>query len=116
VNAMALDPDGNTLATAGNDGTVILWDLTYPGRPRRLGQPLAHESSVHSVAFSPNGNTLGTGSSDATVLLWDLTGLNQLRGHAPERACSIAGRGLNDDEDEWARYIPGLAYRNTCPA
>jgi WD40 repeat protein len=68
------------------------------------------------VAFSPDGNILSTGSSDATVLLWDLTGLNQLRSLASERACSIAGRGLNDDEDEWDRYIPGLAYRNTCPA
>ncbi len=116
VNSMALDPDGNTLATAGNDGTVILWDLTDPARPRRLGQPLTHGSSVHSVAFSPDGNTLGTGGSDAAVLLWDLTGLNQLRSHAAERACSIAGRGLNDDEDEWTRYIPELAYRNTCPA
>ncbi len=73
-----------------------------------------HTSAVSSVAFSPDGRTLATASDDKTVIRWDLTGLNNLRDHATEQACSRTGRGL--DRDEWARYIPGLTYQNTCPA
>jgi len=49
---------------------------------------------------------------DGTVILWDLTGLNDLLDHAVERACSLTGRGL--DREEWARFIPGLPYQDTC--
>ncbi len=107
-------PDASILATASDDGTVILWDLADRARPRRLGQPLVGSANlVISVAFAADGRTLVTGSSDGTVILWDLTRLNDLRNHATERACSLAGRGL--DRTEWARYVRGLGYRNTCP-
>ena len=113
VYSVAFAPDGTTLATASTDGTVILWDLTDPAQPRRLGQPLTgHTSPVYSVAFAPDGTTLATGGDDETVILWDLTGLNDLMDHAVERACSITVRGL--DHEEWARYIEGLPYQDTC--
>ncbi|MGH3825571.1 MAG: TIR domain-containing protein [Pseudonocardiaceae bacterium] len=114
VISVAFAADGRTFATGSADGTVILWDLTDRARPQRLGQPLTgHTSSVNSLMFAPNGNILATGSSDGTVILWDLTRLNDLRNHAAERACSLAGRGL--DTAEWVRYVPGLTYRTTCP-
>jgi WD40 repeat protein len=68
---------------------------------------------VNKLAFSPNGRTLATVSVDKTIIVWDLTGLNYLRNHAIERACSITGRSLN--RDEWTRYISGLPYQNACP-
>lgn len=64
------------------------------------------------MVFAPDGHNLASASADKTVLLWDLTSLNDVRDHATERACSITGRGL--DRDEWARYIPGLPYQDTC--
>ncbi|MBV9142433.1 MAG: TIR domain-containing protein [Pseudonocardiales bacterium] len=109
-NPVTFSPNGATLATSSHDG-VTLWDLTNPARPRQLGQPLTGATSP--VAFSPSGTTLATGSSDG-IILWDLTALNNLRDHATEHACAITGGGL--DRDEWTRYIPGLAYQNTCPA
>ncbi|MGH3773764.1 MAG: hypothetical protein ACRDRW_20640, partial [Pseudonocardiaceae bacterium] len=66
------------------------------------------------VAFGPNGHILATGSDDATTILWNLSRVNDLQGHAAERACSIAGGGLN--RDQWARYIPGLPYEQMCPS
>ena len=93
---------------------MILWDLTDPTQPRRLGQPLTgHTGPVYSAVFAPDRHALATASDDGTVILWDLSGLNDLRGHAVERACSITGRGL--DRNEWARYVSGLVYQDTCP-
>ncbi len=84
VSSVAFSPDGNTLATASADDTVILWDLTHPIQPQRHGQSLTnHTDSVISVAFSPDGDTLATGSNDDTALLWDITNPAQPRQLGP---------------------------------
>ena len=114
MNAVTFSPDGNTLATAGIDGTTRLWDLTDRTAPQPLGEPLTgHTGPVRSVAFSPDGNTLVTAGSDGTARLWDLSGLNDLLSHVVEWACSITGQGLNPDQ--WDRHISGLPYQETCP-
>jgi hypothetical protein len=83
---------------------------------RRLGQPLISAigdeyPAVNTTAFAPEGNTLAIGVS-LTVTLWDISGLNALRADPTKRACAIAGSGLS--EADWARYVPGLPYTNTC--
>jgi WD40 repeat protein len=101
------------LATASADKTVQLWDVSDPGQPRRLGDPLTgHTNWVESVAFAPDGHTLATASFDKTVLLWDLSDLNALRADPTRRACSLTGRGL--DADERIRSVPDLAYVDSC--
>ncbi|MGH3815383.1 MAG: hypothetical protein ACRDUV_23530 [Pseudonocardiaceae bacterium] len=57
---------------------------------------------------------MATAGNDNTVILWDLAGLSDLRAHPVEHACAIIGHGLN--HDEWARYIRGWPYQDTCPA
>ncbi|MFN8372182.1 MAG: protein kinase [Anaerolineae bacterium] len=72
VRSVAFSPDGSTLASASDDGTIRLWN-TSTGE--QMGDPLVgHEDIVTTVAFSPDGRTLASGSFDRTVRLWDLTG------------------------------------------
>jgi WD40 repeat protein len=82
VNSVAFNPKGKELATAGDDGSVRLWD---PATHRPLGSPLiGHTDRVNSVAFSPDGATLAAGGSDSNVLLWSVPRhryLARLTGH-----------------------------------
>jgi WD40 repeat protein/DNA-binding SARP family transcriptional activator len=68
VNAMAFSPDGKLLATAGNDGAMVLWDLATHAP---IGRPLRPHPgfTVNAVAFSPDGRMLASGIDDGTVLL-----------------------------------------------
>jgi hypothetical protein len=73
---VAFSPKADLLASAGEDGTVQLWNLDASPR----GAPLqGHRGSVHSVAFSPKGDLLATAGVGGTVLLWNLDGSPEVR-------------------------------------
>lgn len=56
VAGIAFDEAGDVLASAGEDGRVILW---RPDSNQRLGRLLeGHGHSVWAVSFSPNGRSL----------------------------------------------------------
>ena len=84
VYSVAFSPDGQTLASGGVDGMVMLWDVAR-GLPR--GEPLrGRREAVNSVAFSPDGQTLASGGVSGTITLWDVAGHRPrgepLAGHA----------------------------------
>jgi len=82
INAMAVSPDGSTLALAlaVRDGVVRLWE---PGTGRFHGDLRGHHDEVLRVAWSRDGKSLLTASRDQTACLWSTTGglLRTFRGH-----------------------------------
>ena len=75
---------GSTLASGGEDGTLVLWDTATGSR---LGQRLSgHQGQVLGVAFGPDGSTLATAGR----------GRNRaaLAGHALARRRRPGGAGL----------------------
>ena len=88
VLSVAFSPDGHTLASGNDTGTIELWDVADPARPRLLGQtvssPLASSfRDAQSVAFSPDGRTLAIGSADGTTWLFDIADPTQPRALGP---------------------------------
>ncbi len=71
VLAVAVSPDGRTLATASSDQTIILWDLPEGQVRQRLE---GHFDQVNTLAFSPDGRLLASaaGPTDPSVRLWDV--------------------------------------------
>ncbi|HUD46649.1 MAG TPA: protein kinase [Candidatus Baltobacteraceae bacterium] len=66
---IACSPDGKRLATAGDDGTVRVWDAANLSELRILR---GHDSAVFTVAFSPDGQWLASADQDGAIKLWDL--------------------------------------------
>lgn len=70
IAALAVSPDGATLASASWDHTVRLWPLAG-GVPRVLD---GHTQNVNGLAFAPDGRTLVSVSYDQSVRIWPLSG------------------------------------------
>jgi WD40 repeat protein len=64
-------PDSRSLATAGQDGLIRLWEACT-GEQRVLFT--GHRGGIVSLTFFPDGKRLASSGEDTTALVWDLTG------------------------------------------
>src|SRR5262249_22724376 len=67
--ALAISPDGNVLATSG-DEDVILIDTANLNEVARL--PLPSPEAVSSLSFSPDGRLLAGSRQHADLILWNV--------------------------------------------
>ena len=71
VWSLALNPDGNRLAAATEDGRVVVWDLSSH---RQLATFSELGARVRTVTFSPDGAWITAGYLSGTVVTWELKG------------------------------------------
>ncbi|WP_405724416.1 AAA family ATPase [Streptomyces sp. NBC_00028] len=106
VSALAVSPDGTTLAVGGEAGSLQLWDIATQ-------QPLGSElttsgEKIGTVAFSADGGTLYAGSVHVPLQRYTVD---------PSRAAaSVCARVGGDDltRAQWRTYVPDAPYRKVC--
>jgi len=83
ITTIVFSPDGRTLATAGKDHSIRLWDFENRQHLRALQGNL---NEVWTIAFSRDGRHIASGSRDGAVNLWPL--------QAPQQREDFAGARL----------------------
>ena len=89
INGVACSPDGQKIASAGDNGSVKVWDFNTGKALLTLGKDL---ESADNVAFSPDGRLLAAAVNEGgrrghTVQIWDLANgqlLQDMRGHTQQ--------------------------------
>ncbi len=81
VNNVKFSPDGKFLASAGDDGLLIIWDVATGGIVKKIN---AHHDPVTSLCYKSDGSVIATTSWDKTVKLWSVSSgemIAELKGH-----------------------------------
>jgi WD40 repeat protein len=94
IDSLAFSPNRKTLAVAGGNGPIVLWDVAAR---RPVDEPL-REASAASMAFTSDGRFLVTRSGQGELEWWSTDG-----GAWADRLCAIVGRRFT--EREWTTYI-----------
>jgi len=70
---MAFSPDGQNLAIGSSEGTISLWSVAQPKRPRPRFHLPGHRGTTTNLVFDTQGRRLASaGGTDPLVEVWDL--------------------------------------------
>ena len=68
VYTAAISPDGKSLLSGSNDGTIRLWDVENATTRFSV---TAHDTLVHNVTFAPSGKYVATAGWDKRIKFYD---------------------------------------------
>ncbi|MDX2911256.1 WD40 repeat domain-containing protein [Streptomyces griseiscabiei] len=106
ISALAISPDGRTLAVGGNAGALQLWDLKTR---QQLGVPLTTPGErIDTLAFSTDSGTLYAGSAHAPFQRYPVD-----TDRAVARICARAD-GANLSRAQWRTVVADTPYRRIC--
>lgn len=86
IESIVLNANGDTIATGGFNGRVILLDAET-GKEKQIIQEQGDASDINSVAFNPNGFTIAAADEEGTINILDaMTGahIHALKGDRSE--------------------------------
>ena len=76
ITDLAFRPNtnGTQAITSGEDGLLILWDVTTGNVIRRFSgfEGAQHDRGVTTVAFTPDGETVASGGAGGEILIWEV--------------------------------------------
>ncbi|WP_438453095.1 nSTAND1 domain-containing NTPase [Streptomyces asiaticus] len=105
VSALAFSHDSSTLAVAGSQGTLQLWDVASH---QVLGSPMPTPGDgILSVVFSQDDATIYSAGEHVS---WQKNLIDPE--HAAAIVCERAQAPLS--QTDWKTYLPGVTYRRTC--
>ena len=84
ITSISFSPDGELLASAGEDKTIHLWDIATG---KEIKTFTGHAGRISSVSFSPDGQMLVSASWDTTIKFWDVATGEEIKtfaGHKTE--------------------------------
>jgi cytochrome c len=102
VNTATFSPDGEWLATAGDDNQILLWAVSDLKNPSAVPQPVAlngHTAKVIHLEFDDASQRLLSSSWDRRVGLWDISDKALIRFFKGHRGPVNAAQFMpNDDQ------------------
>ncbi|AYC44080.1 hypothetical protein [Streptomyces griseorubiginosus] len=106
VSALAVSPDGRTLAVGGEAGSLQLWDIATQ---QPLGGLLSTPGDpIDTVAFGPDSGTVYAGSAHVPLQRYVID-----PARAVASVCARAGaRELT--RAQWRTYVRDVPYRKVC--
>jgi WD40 repeat protein/tRNA A-37 threonylcarbamoyl transferase component Bud32/energy-coupling factor transporter ATP-binding protein EcfA2 len=112
LSGVDFSPDGRTLAIAGGEGRVELWDVATRRELRNLTDPAAvayGEPALSAVRYSPDGSVIAAGGLEANhVTLWSATTGRLLGGAITTNPPGSGAHSITFSPDSKRIAVPGV--------